>query len=184
MIIFGFILAGFVLFWEAFKSRKGEVFETYHFQTEQADLRVTARHEFSYIFMLIPGAYYDFEGKRKTDKEWTQIYTFRHDDPIEIPKTQIRKEGEDIIYAFMGWVLISTDDGGKSWDIWDAWDDLEGWEGVNYSLIKDVIIKADGSARMILDPIGNRTQGTKELESEDFGKTWKKVDFVKLTKNW
>lgn len=100
--------------------------------------------------------------------------TFRHDDPVPIPREQVRFVNDRIGYVFMGWMYAATTDGGRSWSVWDARKDLPDWSCCNYRLIQDVRMQLDGVGRMTLNPIPGRPAEASELETQDYGQSWRR----------
>lgn len=132
-------------------------------------IRVTARGENGGI---MAGAYYIFESAPLDAERWTQITTFRHDDPVPIPRDQLRFLRDDVAYVFMGWMYAVTTDGGQSWSLWQADRDLPHWQCCNYRLVEDVVLHKDGSGTMTLRLIPERSGEVPRLETRDFGVHW------------
>jgi hypothetical protein len=118
-----------------------------------------------------PGAYYVFQAAKKDQADWVDIMVFRHDDPVDIPRDQVRFINDQIGYVFMGWLYAVTTDGGGTWFVWDAEKELRGQLRANYALISDVRIETDGTGTMILNPI-TQQQNRVELRTKDYGQHW------------
>jgi hypothetical protein len=99
--------------------------------------------------------------------------TFRHDDPVPIPRDQVRFVSDQIGFVFMGWMYAVSTDGGKKWSVWNAEHDLPNWECCNYRLITDVTIAGNGSGVMRLSPIRDRRGEVPELHTSDYGRHWR-----------
>lgn len=121
---------------------------------------------------FVPGAYYIFSSRRESQANWQEIMTFRHDDPIDVPKDNIQIVNEKVAVIFMGWKAAVTYDAGKNWNLWNAEKDIPNWKCCNYGLIEKINIDENGNGSMLLDPIPNRNE-SKELYTSDFGKSWK-----------
>lgn len=121
---------------------------------------------------LVPGQYYRFESLAHGGKDWVMAMQFRHDDPVPIPKQNIRFLTAKTAFVFMGWKYAVTTDAGKQWSIWSAEKDLPEWQCCNYELIKDVALSQSGKGKMILSPIQGRTGEVPELVTSDFGRHW------------
>lgn len=134
------------------------------------NIRVTAYPEENGGF--VAGAYYTFESTRANADEWQKIMVFRHDDPVPIPRDQIRFLNDQIGYVFMGWMYAVTTDAGTTWSVWNAEDDLSDWQCCNYNLIQYVRIAPDGTGTMKLNPIPERRGEVPELYTKDFGRHW------------
>src|SRR2546427_11387216 len=87
----------------------GKAFDSYETSSKAFRVRIVAYHEAALI-PVTAGAYYVFQ--TGASEGWREIMTFRHDDPVEIPRGQIRFVGDRIGYAFMGWMYAVTTDGG------------------------------------------------------------------------
>lgn len=152
----------------AFNPLVGGVHEVWQTSNEVFQIRVVSRYE----RMLMPGMYFIFEAAPAGSKDWSEVMTFRHDDPGWIRRDQVHFVNSRVGYAFMGWMYAVTTDDGASWSIWDAVKDLPGWECCNYSLIKDVTLAPDGTGMMILNPIPGRNGEVPELHTSDYGRSW------------
>lgn len=171
------ILAYFI---SSYKTELGGIIETYSKTGKTFVVRVTC-HEETGVIMGASGAFYKYEAKNIGDESWNHIVTFRHDDPIPIPKHQILVHSDQVAYFYMGWIFGVTTDGAKTWSVWNAEHDLPGWKPANYRLIKDVGLTQEGKGIMVLKPI--RYKYTR-LESNDFGKTWYIPDAVKPQRHY
>jgi hypothetical protein len=143
-----------------------------HWETSNGrfSIRVTAYAEDNGGF--VAGAYYVFESARMRSNDWREIMTFRHDDPVPIPREQIRFVSDQVSYLFMGWKYAVTTDGGVTWSVWTADRDLPNWECCNYALIRDVTIEKDGKGFMQLKPSQDRRGEVPELRTQDYGRHW------------
>ena len=175
-IIAGFAVAGllvvsvFVLFYVFWVPRMtGHINEQFLAESAKFRIRVTAYAENG---GFVAGAYYVFESTPTGTEGWTRITTFRHDDPVPIPRNQVRFVSEDIAYVFMGWVYAVTTDAGRSWSVWQATTDLPRWQCCNYRLVQDVVLRDDGSGTMTLHTIPQRSGEVPRLETTDFGVHW------------
>lgn len=148
----------------------GEITESWDSSNERFKIRVERRAERDAF--LLPGAYYVFQSAPVGSDSWKEIFTFRHDDPVPIPRERIRLVNEQVGYAFMGWMYAVTIDGGKTWQVWDADKDMQNCECSNYGLIKDVRLVADGSGTMELNRVPLRIGKLPELYTTDYGRHW------------
>ncbi|MFL6230476.1 MAG: hypothetical protein ACJ741_17020 [Pyrinomonadaceae bacterium] len=121
---------------------------------------------------FVGGAYYVFRSSAVDSTDWREIMTFRHDDPVAIPREQVHFVNKKIGYVFMGWQYGITIDSGFTWLVWSAEKDLPGWQCCNYKLIQDVRIAPDGSGTMRLNPIPQRSGEVPELHTKDYGRHW------------
>ncbi len=133
------------------------------------NIRVTAYAEGNGGF--IAGAYFVFESSISDDKNWQQIFEFRHDDPIPIPRNQVRFIDEQTGYIFMSYIYAVTTDSGKTWSVWDIRRDLPRGDK-RRAAIKEITLKLNGLGVMELKPFdGWQTQSPK-LHTTDFGVHW------------
>jgi hypothetical protein len=133
-------------------------------------IRVTAYAETGASF--VAGAYYVFECAKDSERVWHPIMTFRHDDPIPIPREQMRFVNDQVGYVFMGWMYAVTTDAGSTWSVWSADKNLPNWQCCNYGLIRDVKLGDNGDGVMQLNPIKGRQGEVPELHTMDYGKHW------------
>ncbi|HBB87808.1 MAG TPA: hypothetical protein DC047_09355 [Blastocatellia bacterium] len=118
------------------------------------------------------GSNYVFTSAKVGSDDWKEFMTFRHDDPIPIPRQQIHFVNDKIAYVFIGWMYAVTTDGGSSWSVWNAENDLPGWRCCNYGLIQDLRVEPDGVGKMKLKPIMQRDGEVPELHTRDYGRHW------------
>jgi hypothetical protein len=121
---------------------------------------------------FVRGAYYRFESFPSGGKSWVSAMEFRHDDPVPIPRQDVKFLTPKSAYAFMGWKYAVTTDGGNHWHVWNAEKDLAGWQCCNYRLIKEVELDQNGSGKMLLRPIPGRPGEVPKLVTSDFGWHW------------
>jgi hypothetical protein len=153
------------------KPKKGELFESYVFEGSNLNIRVEARHQQG-LFLFVPGAYYDYEAKSKDSDVWKPIFTILFDDPVEIPKDQIKEIKEQVVYLFIGWIYSVTTDGGKTWHTWNGSPKWAQYTGSRYGFIDEIQMDPNGLGVMsIRDGQGDLT----ELNTKDFGKTWERL---------
>ena len=149
----------------------GKILENWEVRNSAFRIGVTAYQE--KYEGIVPGAYYVFRSALNGSDLWREVMVFRHDDPVPIPRNQVRFEGGQIGYVFMGWKYAVTTDGGGTWSAWDAAKDLPNWKCCNYRLIREVHIDAaGGSGTMTLDPIPGRAGEVPKLCTKDYGKSW------------
>jgi hypothetical protein len=117
------------------------------------------------------GAYYVFRTAPPGSDAWRDIMTFRHDDPIPIPRDQVRFLNERVGFVFMGWMYAVTTDEGASWSVWDSSRDMPKRPCCNYRLVKDVHLQADGTGTMTLNLVPDRVEVV-QLRTIDFGRHW------------
>jgi len=151
-------------------SSKGKVIEIWQVGNEAFDVRVDAHSEKGVGLVL--GAYYVFTAKPHGTGVWHEVMTFRHDDPVPIPREQIRFLTDKIAFIFMGWMYAVTSDRGQNWSVWNARSDLPNWQCCNYRLIKEVSLEPNGTGKMILNPIKGRRGEVPELCTTDLGRHW------------
>jgi hypothetical protein len=152
-------------------SRRGKVIESWRTGNDAFTIRVTAYSE-RLSLPGLGGAYYVFDSAQVGSDRWREVLTFIHDDPVTIPRDQIRLVNAQVGYVFMGWMYAVTTDGGTTWSVWNAEKDLPDWQCCNYNLIKDVRVAADGTGRMTLNPISERRGEVPELHTRDYGRHW------------
>ena len=153
---------------------KGEVVETWESTNTPFKLRVNKNIERGgFMPAATAGAYYDFQSAAVGSDSWREIMTFRHDDPIEIPKEKVHFADDKVASVFMGWMYAVTTDGGNSWRVAKIWDSLPKDERCLYGCIEDLRIDANGTGEVKLNIIASPKEKLKILETSDFGKTWR-----------
>ena len=165
----GLSLIAIVGYQSLYRSRNGKILDKWETRNNSFRVRVISYAEKR---GFVPGAYYVFESSPVMSDQWREIMTFRHDDPVPIPRNQVRFVSEQVGYIFMGWMFAVTTNGGSDWSVWHADIDLPGWECCNYKLIKSVTILSDGSGEMILSPIPGRKGEVPTLQTKDYGRHW------------
>ncbi|CAN5151266.1 hypothetical protein BH18ACI2_BH18ACI2_20850 [soil metagenome] len=149
---------------------KGKLIESWESSGTPFKVRVNMHAEANGGF--VPGAYYVFQSAPSDSGQWREVMTFRHDDPVAIPREQVGFVNDRVGYVFMGWMYAVTTDGGATWSVWEAGKNLPDWECCNYRLIKDVRLEADGTGVMMLNPIPQRRGEAPELHTKDYGRHW------------
>lgn len=152
------------------KTSKGQQYDHAEFENGNKRIRATAHYENS---QFLVGGQITFESQNAS-KDWIPIFSFRHDDPVKIPQNSVKWVSEDVAYCYIGYICSITSNGGKSWNTWNALEDWKEWKPINYGLIESIELNLDGRGTIKLRPIGDRTQGIKELFTDDFGETWRK----------
>lgn len=151
-------------------SQRGKITEAW--ETANTTFKVRVRRYEEQNGGFVGGGYYVFESAQLGSDNWGKIMTFRHDDPVPIPREQVRFVNDRIAYAFMGWMYAVTTDAGTGWSVWNAEADLPKWQCCNYALIQNVSVESDGTGLMTLNPIPQRPGEVPELLSTDYGKHW------------
>jgi len=152
------------------QQKSNTILEEYVIENNAISIRVRAYAEDNNI--VVPGAYYVFSYSSAKKKEYADIMTFRHDDPIRIPRKNIRFIGDKISYMFIGWKYAVTSDSGATWIVWDAKKDWQTWKCCNYSLIKDVEINEDGTGKMYINVISENRGEVPILYTKNYGQSW------------
>ena len=164
------VLAVAVLSLTFFRPRMAERVETWETSNQSFRVRIDRHKEGFGGF--VPGAYYVFQFANLGSDRWVEVMTFRHDDPVPIPRDAVRFVNERTGYIFMGWKYAVTTDGGVTWRVWNAEEHLPNWQCCNYGLIKYVRVEPAGTGEMILNPIPQRRGEVQALQTTDYGKHW------------
>lgn len=150
--------------------RVGAIAETWETSNGKFKVRIDRHYEENGGF--VPGAYYVFHSAPDGSDTWRDVMIFRHDDPVPIPRNQVRFLNDRVSYVFMGWMYAVTTDGGANWSVWSAQTDLPKWDCCNYRLIGNVNIGEDGTGTMILNTIPQRQGEVPQLHTNDYGRHW------------
>ncbi|MFH1421103.1 MAG: hypothetical protein ABIH42_00065 [Planctomycetota bacterium] len=145
------------------RAKRGEIFDSLSVSLKKGDLEITAYKERG-ICLFVPGAYYDFCFKKTGDNLRIKIATFRHDDPITIPRNQIHTLDDNITYFFIGWLFGVTSNGGNTWHLWNATKEIENFRE-NYGFIQAVEINCNGAGSMA-------TNTGIKLYTNNYGISW------------
>jgi hypothetical protein len=132
-------------------------------------VRVTAYAEDNGGF--VAGAYYVFESAAVGSSDWREIMEFRHDDPVPIPRNQVRFVTDQIGYLFMVYKYAVTTDGGRTWSVWYISRDLPRWRE-RRAAIKEVRVESNGAGIMELQPFEGWQTQTPKLYTKDYGRHW------------
>lgn len=147
--------------------RPGKLVDTWETANDTFRIRVNKHGEEHGGF--VAGAYFVFQASPKDKENWVEIMVARHDDPIDIPRQQVRFVSDRVGYVFLGYKFAVTTDGGITWSTWDAIKSLPDWK-LTRAAIHDVQIEADGSGVMKLNSATDRDAPV--LRTKDFGKSW------------
>ncbi|HEY3581097.1 MAG TPA: hypothetical protein VGK82_11155 [Pyrinomonadaceae bacterium] len=118
---------------------------------------------------FVAGAYYVFQSAAADNGDWRDIMIVHHDDPVKIPRQQVRFLSDRVGYAFMLYSYAVTIDAGASWSVWYAPTDLPQWLNTRAN-IANVLIFPDGTGTMSLRT--STDEPAPELHTRDFGKHW------------
>ncbi|MDQ3749424.1 MAG: hypothetical protein M3367_10505 [Acidobacteriota bacterium] len=146
----------------------GERLETWESTNTPFKIRID-RHAQANGNYFVPGAYYVFQSAASGSDQWQEITTFRFDDPIDIPRNQVRFANEKVAYVFMIDMYAVTQDGGASWKISDIDNYLSKDE--KCGSIEDLRIDANGVGEVKLKCYAKQ-DSFKMLETTDFGRRW------------
>ena len=160
------LLVGLALasFHETRSRMSSRIIDQWETTNENIDIRVRAFAEDGWG---PAGAYYVFESARHGSNNWQAIMTFRHDDPVPIPREQIRFVNDRTAFVFMGWMYAVTTNGGANWSIWSAQEHIPEY---NYALIESVYLESNGYGFMRLDT--SRSNDVPALGTRDYGRHW------------
>lgn len=150
---------------------KGERLETWETANKPFKIRIDRHAEANGGF--VPGAYYVFQSAASSSDQWREIMMFRHDDPVDIPREQVRFANDHVAYVFMSWMYAVTTDGGNSWRVSKIWDSLPNGEKCLYGCIEDLRIDANGTGEIRLNIIASPKDQIKILKTNDFGRSWR-----------
>ncbi len=126
---------------------------------------------------VVAGANYIFSARQGNSENWHEIMTYRFDDPIELKSEYVRIVNENTAYIFIIDRYAVTTDSGKTWKIWNAEKDLTDWKRAedkypNWAKIDEINLEENGSGKMKLERVNSGKGLTKELHTNNFGKTW------------
>lgn len=121
---------------------------------------------------FVGGAYYVFQSTGTDNDNWHEIMIVHHDDPVKIPREQIRFVSDRVGYVFMLYNYAVTLDDGITWSVWYAPSDLPQWRDTRAN-IENVQILPDGTGTMSLRT--STDEKAPELYTSDYGKHWQRT---------
>ena len=172
LIVFITVILGIFIWGSAYfyQGTRGKLLEEWETANTIFRVRVTAYNEKA---LIIPGAYYVFQSAPIGSKNWQEIMTLKFDDPVPIPRDQVRLVNDRIGYAFMGETYAVTTDSGRTWARWNADTELKDRVHVHSRSIEKVNIAADGTGTMHLYKNPFQQGPAPTLRTQDYGRHWK-----------
>ena len=134
------------------------------------------RHEVFEIKQIMGGARHVISVRAAGQKDWRELIEFDYDDPRRANESNFRLSPlPGGAYALLlGWKMaLSPGPGRPDWIFWSAGRDLANWECCNYGLLKNVSLELEGSGRLELNPIPQRSGETRYLFTHDHGLSWR-----------
>lgn len=152
-----------------YQGTRGKVLEEWQTANTTFRVRVTAYKEKA---LIIPGAYYLFQSAPIGSDKWQEIMTLKFDDPVPIPREQVRFVGDRIGYAFMGETYAVTTDGGNTWTLWNSEVALKDRVDLLSRSIERVDVNPDGTGKMQLYEHPYQKGAVPILRTQDYGRHW------------
>jgi len=159
------LLVKYASVFAAFVPQRGDLTETWQSTQTPFPIRIDKYPE---IGGFVPGAHFVFFSFDRDTQSWSEIMTFRHDDPVGIPADRVRYTNERIATVSMGWQYAVTVDGGKSWMTSDL---LRLQPECLYNCIEELSVNGDGTGSARLKLATGQVRN-KVLRTNDFGKSW------------
>lgn len=143
------------------------------FATEQKEnstfgVKITGFRERRTFGQILGGAYYVFEAKNKSERDWKKLMVYKYDDPIPIDKNSIVFVNETVGYVLMINRLAVTTNGGRDWSLWEV-SKIEPLKDDLSCRIQKVGVLEDGTGT--IDIKCNKSSIV--LSTKDFGVSWK-----------
>lgn len=148
---------------------RGKLIEEWETANTTFRVRVTTYEEKALIH---PGAYYVFQSAPIGSENWQEIMTLKFDDPVPIPRDQVRFVDDRIGYIFMGEAYAVTTDSGRVWALWNSDIELRGRTDVLPRSIERVQVAADGTGTMHLYVHPYQQGRVPTLRTQDYGRHW------------
>jgi len=117
---------------------------------------------------FVLGGYYVFQSADMDSDNWTDIVTYKQDDPDPIACDRIRFLGDKVAYVFMGQMFAVTSNGGGAWKVWDIRTDPN-WRDRRPG-IEAIQLWEGGVGTMTLRIVGDKHT---ILRTSDYGYHWK-----------
>lgn len=148
-------------------TQSGAVLEQWETTNGAFKIRIRRRPE---LMNFLPRYYYDFESQVGGENRWRSITTLLLDDPVPVPRNQVRFVNDDIGYLFMSSVYAVSIDGGKQWSVFNVRTDPPLGTNDSYLTIRDVQMESNGSGTMT---VYSKSAGSVvELRTKDYGRHW------------
>jgi hypothetical protein len=147
---------------------KGVVLEQWETSNGTFRIRVQRRPE---LFDFLPRYNYIFQSQSRGSTRWSNITTLRFDDPLAIPRDQVRFLNSDIGYLFMISTYAVTTDAGEHWFVFNVRTDPPLGKKDSYLTIRDLRVEVDGTGTMALYSKVS-AEGEFELRTKDYGRHW------------
>lgn len=155
-LFFSFILPG-----------QGPVVEEWQTQNSKFQVRVQRRPDL-YGFGTY---YYIFDSAPSGSNSWREVVRLLHDEPIPLPKNQIRFVNDEVGFLFMELKYAVTTDGGKTWSVFDFVKQYDP-QRHDFSRIANVEVLRDGSGTVRMYGFEGTLKESPSFYTEDFGKRW------------
>lgn len=152
-----------------YQGTRGKIVEQWETANATFRVRVTAYKEKA---LIVPGAIYVFQSSPMACEKWQEIMALQFDDPVPIPREQVRFVADRIGYAFMGETYAVTTDGGHTWTLWNSEMALNDRVDVLSRSIEKVDIKTDGAGIMQLYEHPSQKGRAPTLRTQDYGRHW------------
>jgi len=152
---------------------KGEIVDTWQTTNTPFQIRIEKHIERGGFMPVLGGAYYDFQSAPARSNDWREIMSFRHDDPVEIPKDAVHFTNERVAFVSMGWLYAVTTDGGTNWRVSEISQFLKSGERCGYNCIEDLRIDPNGYGEVRINLISSSPSELQVLQTADFGETWR-----------
>ena len=156
-----------------YQGTRGKVLEQWETANATFRVRVTAYKEKA---LIVPGAIYVFQSAPKGSEKWHEIMALKFDDPVPIPREQVRFVDDSTGYAFMGETYAVTTDGGHTWTLWNSEVALKDRADVLSRSIEKVDVNPDGTGRMQLYEHPYQRGAVPILRTQDYGRHWSKQE--------
>ena len=125
------------------------------------------------LFEFLPRYYYTFQSQSPGSQRWSEITTQLFDDPLPIPRNQVRFVNSEIGYLFMISTYAVTTDAGRHWSIFNVRADPPLGKKDSYWTIRELRVEPDGTGTMTVYSKASAKDVT-ELRTKDYGRHWSK----------
>jgi hypothetical protein len=148
-------------------AQSGAVLEQWETTNGAFKVRVRRRPE---LLNFLPRYYYEFESQVRGAKRWKTITTLLLDDPVPVPRNQVRFLNNETGYLFMSSAYAVTTDCGKQWSLFNVRTDPPLGTSDSYLTIREVQMESNGSGMMT---VYSKSAGSMvELRTKDYGRHW------------
>jgi len=122
-----------------------EVNETYEIDVGTWDIKIERRFE----ERIMGETLFTLKSRPSATAKWLEVATFHADDPINIPRNNLKILGPSTAFFYLNRKFSVTTDAGRTWSIWNTYEDIR--PACPYAAwIEMVHLSPDGTGNMVV----------------------------------